>query len=183
MHDVYSKTLRFETSDKAALAVVDMSVAYDANYLSRMFKDSGRRGLLLTDNRSTVIIQDEFTLTADKKHTVYWFGHTPKGMECTISDDGRTAILTMDGKSLLVQIVLPEDATYDFTFSFGPADYLPETGLSQVELEYSRVGLGKLSAKGTNLSGEIKLAVVCRLLSSGASGYVYTDIDDWNVNA
>ena len=183
MHDVYSETLRFETSEKAALAVVDMSVAYDATYLSRMVKGSGRRGLLLTDNRSTVIIQDEFTLTADKKHTVYWFGHTPKGMECTISDDGKTAILTMDGKSLLVQIVLPKDAKYDFTFSFGPADYLPETGLSQVELEYSRVGLGKLSAKGTNLSGEIKLAVVCRLLSSGASGYVYTDIDDWDVNA
>lgn len=181
MHDVYSKTLRYESGKNAGLAIVDMSVAYDAPYLSRMVKGSGRRGLLLTENRSTVVIQDEFTLTADQKHTVYWFGHTIKGMECVISDDKQTAILTKDGKSMLVQIVKPKGATYNFEFSFGPADYLPETGLSSVDLEYSRVGLGKLSAKGTNLSGTIKLAIVCRLLSSGPSSYTYTDLDDWKV--
>ncbi len=182
MHDVYSATLRFESGTNSALAVVDMSVAYDASYLSRMVKGSGRRGLLLTENRSTVVIQDEFTLTADKKHVVYWFGHTPQGTEATISDDGKTAILTVDGKSMLCQIVVPDGATYDFKFSFGPADYLPETGLSTVDGEYSRVGLGKLIAKGTNLSGTIKLAIVCRLLSSGPSSYTYIDIDDWKVD-
>ncbi len=182
MHAVYSKTLRYESGKNSALAIVDMSVAYDAPYLDRMVKNSGRRGLLLTENRSTVIIQDEFTLTPTKKHTVYWFGHTPKGMECSISDDGKTAVLTMDGKSLLVQIVTPKDATYDFKFSFGPADYLPETGLTSVEGEYSRVGLGKLIAKGVNLSGTIKLAVVCRLLSDGPSSYTYTNLDDWKVD-
>ena len=182
LHDVYSKTLRFESGKNSALAVVDMSVAYDAPYLSRMVKGTGFRGLLFTENRSTVIIQDEFQLTADKKHTVYWFGHTPKGMECVVSEDGHTAILTMDGKSLLVQLVFPKGAAYDFKFSFGPADYLPETGLSSVDKEYSRVGLGKLSAKGVNLSGTIKFAVVCRLLSSGPSSYTYTDIADWKVD-
>ncbi len=182
LHDVYSKTLRYESGTNSALAIVDMSVAYDAPYVDRMVKGSGRRGLLLTENRSTVVIQDEFTLTPTKKHTVYWFAHTPRGMECTISDDGKTAILTMDGKSMLVQLVTPKGATYDFNFSFGPADYLPETGLSSVELEYSRVGLGKLIAKGVNLSGTVKFAVVCRLLSSGASSYTYTNLDDWKVD-
>lgn len=182
LHAVYSKTLRFESGENSALAIVDMSVAYDAPYLSRMVKGSGRRGLLLTENRSTVVIQDEFTLTADKKHVVYWFGHTPKGMECTISDDGKSAILTMDGKSMLAQIVVPKGATYDFNFSFGPADYLPETGLTTVDKEYSRVGWGKLIAKGVNLSGTIKLAIVCRPLTAGASSYTYTNLDDWKVD-
>lgn len=182
MHDVYSETLRFESGTNSALAVIDMSVAYDATYLSRMVKGSGRRGLLLTENRSTVIIQDEFTLTNDQKHTVYWFAHTYKGMECSISDDGKTAILTLDGKSMLCQIVLPKGATYDFNFSFGPADYLAETGLSTQDGEYSRVGLSKLIAKGVNLSGTIKLAIVCRPLYLGESSYTYTNIDDWKVD-
>ena len=181
LHDVYSETLRFESGENAALAIVDMSVAYDAEYLSRMVKGTGRRGLLLTENRSTVVIQDEFTLTADKKHTVYWFGHTPKGAEAEISDDGKTAIITVDGKSMLCQIVVPKGATYDFKFSFGPADYLPETGLSTQDKEYSRVGMGKLIAKGVNLTGTIKLAVVCRPLSAGVSSYTYTNLDDWTV--
>ena len=41
-------------------------------------------------------------------------------------------------------------------------------------------GIG--SAKGVNLSGTIKFAVVCRLLSSGPSSYTYTDIADWKVD-
>lgn len=181
LHDVYSETVRFESGTNSALAIIDMSVAYDATYLSRMVKGSGFRGVLLTENRSTVIIQDEFTLTSDKKHTVYWFAHTIKGAEAQITDK-HTAIITVDGKSMLCQIVLPKDATYDFEFSYGPATYLAETGLTTQDGEYSRAGLGKLIAKGVNLSGTIKLAVVCRPLYRGASSYTYTNLDDWKVD-
>lgn len=178
-----SELSRFESSTDSALAVVDMGCAYRE-------AASGIRGMLVTDDRSTVIIQDEIKFNDNSNHTVYWMGHvgytTVNGQKVsakiTISEDKKSAVIELDGKSLLCTIVVPEGYESDFYFEVQSANYLPETGLKNGINEYSREGIQKLVAKSTNAKGEIKLAIVCRLLSDGPYNYEWTDIADWKVD-
>lgn len=144
---------------------------------------NGVRGLLFTENRSTVIIQDEMWLNNSyaSSNKVLWMGHVDKGAKITIADDGQSALIRLNGKTLLVDIVVPEGYTGKWHFETQAADYLPETGLVMTPGEDSRDGYQKLVAicDGTN---EIKLAIVCKLLSSGPHNYTWTDIDDWKAD-
>ena len=81
------------------------------------------------------------------------------------------------GKSAF-SIVLPEGCETEWKFEIRSADYLPETGLVMTPGEYNRDGYQKLVAVAKDCS-EIKLAVVCRLLSDGPHNYTWTDINDW----
>ena len=182
LYSAVSELTRFESSEDSALAVVDMGCAYREAL-------NGVRGMLVTDDRSTVIIQDEITFNDNSAHTVYWMGHvgytTVNGQrvsaEITISEDRKSAVIELEGKSLLCTIVVPEGYESDFYFEVQSANYLPETGLTNGRNEYSREGIQKLVAKSTNCTGEIKLAIVCRLLSDGPYDYTWTDIADWTV--
>ena len=178
-----SELSRFESSTDSALAVVDMGCAYRE-------ASKGIRGMLVTDDRSTVIIQDEIKFNDNNNHTVYWMAHvgysTIDGQKVSakikIAQDKKSAIVELDGKSLLCTIVVPEGYESDFYFEVQSANYLPETGLTTAPGEYSRDGIQKLVAKSTNAKGEIKLAIVCRLLSDGPYDYKWTDIADWKVD-
>ena len=143
-------------------------------------KRNGIRGMYVTENRSTVVIQDEMWLNAPAKK-VYWMGHVAEGAKVTVSDDMQSALVQLDGKTLLVQIVVPDGYTGTWRFETQAADYLPETGLVMVPGEAPRDGLQKLVAISEGTS-EIKLAVVCKLLSAGPHSYTWTDIEDWTVD-
>ncbi len=184
-----SNILGYGTSTDSAYAVVDMGSAYgyydvnktNENGALNMTSPTGKRGLLVTDNRSTVIIQDEMDLTAfgRETNTVYWNGHVVNGGVITISDDGQTALISYNGHSLLCEIVVPEGYANTWKFESRSADYLRETGLFMQPGEYSRDGKQKLVATAT-VGNDVKIAVVCRLLSSGPYNYTWTDIDNWD---
>jgi hypothetical protein len=138
---------------------------------------NGKRGMLVTENRTCVVIQDEMWL--DRPATkVMWMGHVPEGAKIEVSEDKKSALIKADGKTLLVQIVVPEGYTGNWYFESQAADYLPETGLVMTPGEYNRDGLQKLVCIGENIA-EIKLAVVCKLLSGGPHSYTWTDMDEW----
>lgn len=170
-----SQLLRFESGETSALAVVDMGCAYmEADNR----KNQGIRGMMVTDNRSTVVIQDEMKLS--NSHTVMWMGHVVVGAVITVSDDKQTALISYEGKTLLCSIVLPEGCETEWKFEIRSADYLPETGLVMTPGEYNRDGYQKLVAVAKNCS-DVKLAVVCRLLSDGPHNYEWTDINNWEI--
>ena len=135
--------------------------------------------MMVVDNRSTVVIQDEMQLTG--KHTVLWMGHVVVGAKITVSDDKKSALISYEGKTLLCSIVVPEGCETDWKFEIRSADYLPETGLVMTPGEYNRDGYQKLVAVAKNCS-EVKMAVVCRLLSDGPHNYTWTDIENWQVD-
>lgn len=200
-YSAISNIIGYGTSAKSAYAVVDMGCAYgfydinkEAEAKERLGSDykfsdgqfnmtspTGKRGLLIIDNRSTVIIQDEMDLTAlgNDTNSVLWNGHIINGGVITISDDGQTALISYDGHSLLCEIVVPDGYEYTWKFESRSADYLRETGLFLSPGEYSRDGKQKLVATAT-VGNDVKLAVVCRLLSAGPHSYTWTDIDSWN---
>jgi hypothetical protein len=184
-----SQILAFRSGKTSAFAVIDMGCAYgfydqkknNPNGLLNMVIPEGKRGLLLTENRTTVIIQDEMDLSVfgNETNTVLWMGHIVKGGVITVSDDKKAALISYNGNTLMCSIVVPEGSNVDWKFESRSADYLRETGLVLTPGEYSRDGKQKLVAVGT-VGNELRLAVVCRLLSAGPHNYTWTDMADWD---
>jgi len=98
-----SQITTFESGYDGGYVTVDMLDAY-ANFGAT----SAKRGLMLFDNRSRVLLRDE--LTCSSVSEVYWFAHTQA--EITISSDGKTAELTLNGKKLIAQISEPSNAVF-----------------------------------------------------------------------
>ena len=101
-------TAKCQISDYRSLpdggyAVVDMTDAYDIYGAT-----SVKRGMMLFDGRSRVLLRDE--ITCKSASTLYWFAHTQASI--SISPDGKTATLTQGGKTLLAQIASPSNATF-----------------------------------------------------------------------
>lgn len=69
---------------------------------------SWRRGWRLFGHRREVLIQDE--VTTDEPADAWWFGHT--AADIAISEDGRSATLSLAGRELLARIVAPGTATF-----------------------------------------------------------------------
>lgn len=190
-YSAISNIIDYATTDSTAYGVIDMSSAYgfydttkealNGQSALNMTNPSGKRGILVTDNRTTVIIQDEMDLSVFKQesNTIIWNAHIIKGGTITVSDDGQSALITYNGSSLLCEIVLPDGYEGEWHFESRSADYLRETGLSLQPGEYSRDGKQKLVAVGT-VGNDLKIAVVCRLLSAGPHSYNWTDIDNWS---
>ncbi len=166
-----SSIQKYSSGENSAYGVIDMGVAYhDAT--------SGIRGMYITENRNTVVIQDEIRLR-DLNNKVYWMGHVKKGSEIEITEDKTTALITYEGLTLVASIVVPEGYEDIFEFRRMSANYLQETGLVTCTGEYDRSGLSKLVVYSENCPKDLKLAVVFRLLNDGPHSYTWTPIDEW----
>ena len=98
---------RVESNDSTGIAILDTAAAYkDIASVT-----SSKRGLLFTDNRSTVIIQDEVHL--EEATTVRWGAHTPGTI--TVSEDGRSAIIRNGDNAYLYCEIVSDDPTLRFT--------------------------------------------------------------------
>jgi len=134
----------YASSYDGGYATVDMYDAYDSYGVT-----SANRGLLLFDNRSRVLLRDELTCSTPSE--VYWFAHTMA--EITISEDGKTAELTQNGKTLLAQISEPSDAVFTVMDAQPLVDYSLKP-----ENEKSREGIRKLAIHLENvISTEISV--------------------------
>jgi len=99
------------TSDNTAFGILDMTDVY-ATVLDKNEKpliSDAKRGIMLTDNRCRVIVQDEVKLKGTTEF--YWFANTDAGIK--ISKDGRSVVLNMDGDEMLVRMIeAPADAKF-----------------------------------------------------------------------
>ena len=85
----FAPVTRFESKDKGAISVLDMTNTYSEN------ANSAKRGFMLCDDRRNVLIRDELQLMGDTD--VYWFMHTDADIEIK---DANTVILTKNGRKL-----------------------------------------------------------------------------------
>ena len=98
-----AKQIAHGTSANTAFGVFDMTTT-NADY------EAAKRGLMLTDNRRRVIVQDE--VTAKKPSEFYWFANTDANVK--IAPDGKSALLTIDNHNMLVRIIkAPEEAKFE----------------------------------------------------------------------
>ncbi len=98
--EYYAQVIRSDSSDNKAYGIIDMTQT-NADYID------AKRGFMLTDNRETMIIQDE--IKANKPSEFYWFANTHA--DVTLAADGKSAFLEMGEKMMLVRITQgPADA-------------------------------------------------------------------------
>ncbi len=88
-----AKIFDFASNELSAMAKIDLSRVYKSDAVSVI------RGLKLFDNRSTVMVQDEFVMR--DYSTVYWSAHTEAKIDI-IND--KLARLTVNGKSVYAMI-------------------------------------------------------------------------------
>ncbi len=140
------------SNSERAYAVVDMTSTNDAFLRAK-------RGVLLTDRRTTVVIQDELVLKAES--ILCWTVYTPAAV--TLYGGGKYAKLEKDGQILLCKI----------------------GGLGQAHFNVESVAnsdLSRLTIRVT-VKERARLSVACRLLSEGESIrqklYESTPISTW----
>lgn len=84
---------------------------------------SYKRGLFLGDDKTSLTIRDEIKPKSDS-NTIYWFMHTQA--DISISDDGKTAVLTNGNKKIIVKA---DTSQANWTFGEMEANYLyPKVG-------------------------------------------------------
>ena len=98
-----TKVIDFKTSPASAFTIMDLTPAYAAH------ASSVKRGIALTENRQSVVIEDEITNT--NPTAIYWFAHTKAAI--TLSSNKKSALLSQHGKKYMATIVAPAGAIFE----------------------------------------------------------------------
>ncbi len=129
--------VEMRSSEDRVYAIVDMSATSDK--LVR-----AKRGVMLTDDRSVAVIQDEAVLA--ESGVAIWHAYTPAAVE--LSRSGRVARLCMNGKILVCRLCgIGAPATFE-------VESLGESGLSHL---FVRV----------EVKDRLRMAVACHLARDG----------------
>ncbi len=86
-----AEVISFEETEDGAVTLIDMSNAYKMNKAKTVTREFS-----LYNNRTSLRITD--SIECKKESEIYWFMHTKADIE--ISKDGKSAILTKNGKQL-----------------------------------------------------------------------------------
>lgn len=129
---------------RGAYTILDMTSAYkDTN--------SVKRGIILSNDRSVVTIRDELDLGANSE--LYWFAHTKADIE--VSEDGKSATLTIGNKQLYAQLASDTDAT------FSVMDALPLSTSPQHSGQNKNSGVRKLTIHANGVkNGYIQVSFI-----------------------
>ncbi len=179
-HDASANITKYGSNKHGSYAVLDQTAVYGAT--------SAQRGILLTNDRKTFVVQDEITLSSAQ--TLYWFGHLLDSIQIDISADGRTAYL-FDGNSTIRCTLVSTDSSLAFSemdcaYADGNMvlDYTTEDLYYSVNLggqqqnDYS--GWHKLAIKcSAKASTALKFAVVIEEIAPGDSTPVGYTLDNW----
>ena len=131
------------------------------------------RGLLLTEDRSVVVIQDE--LAFEKEQSAYWFAHYDKNeiKSVSLSEDGRQLYMSAVGNdekeyTLRLSIAGDDSLTFSLTSCYDfvlPATYRPGTSESLGgQPEHSRESFGRIAVALRGCS-EYSFAVVIEMVN------------------
>lgn len=169
---------KFETSEKGAYAISDITAAY--SFIATKYE----RGIKLDDDRTRAIVQDEIVLS--KPADLYWCSQT-KADTIELSEDNRRAVLTINGKKLLAKI-LSEGGTFEVTdaVTLNPeqrdaAEY-KNPGAHKLAIYYPQFEEGTISVGFTPIYGDESdsefgevVPLAAWTVSEGSFAYAETD--------
>lgn len=159
---------RYESNDISALAVTDLTDAYSDKVTSAV------RGIKMTNNRKSIVLQDEIRCINPSE--IYWGVHTPA--DVTLSDDGKTAMLSIDGNMMEARIL-----SKDGTFSLLEAKPLPQC--YQLDGQTENKGITKLTVHFENIETVDLTVCFTPLGRKGGEVKAYPEvkaIDDWTLD-
>lgn len=130
--------VKFAAANDGAFSITDLTNAYRGT--------PARRGVGLFD-RSRVVVQDELRLA--RETDVWWFMHTRAAIELT--DGGRTATLTQNGKTLRATLLAPSSGSFSVVeaaplpSSPKPSENTPNAGLRKLAVNLRASGQTTIS--------------------------------------
>ncbi len=166
--DSFTPVIKYESKPYGCIACVDMCEANGKDKVKKAL-----RGLQLTNNRKTVVVQDE--IVAVEPSEIYWFAHITKDISIECSADGKKAVLSKNGYKLNVEIICSES---DAKFEIMPAVKLPSSEPMH-ELESKNENYYKLAIHLANVSA-LNMAVIFQF-EEDAFKYEMTPIDEWKI--
>lgn len=171
------------TNEHGSYAILNNTSVYYGNAIT------AKRGMLITNDRKTVVIQDEVNFGVSVQD-VTWIAHTAQNI--SLSDDERTAYLIStdeNGNEYVLRATMLTTSK-DFKFSvvsaetpilettYGPTDSVALGGAA----EYSRKGIKRLVIE-CKQAVRFNVAVVLEMVESSGSkepvGYEWVDLYNW----
>ena len=166
---------RFENDNKGGIAVLDMSAVYNG-----LGAEKAKRGLFFTDDRSSVVIRDEITLS-EANSTVYSFFLTDTAVE--IAEDRQTATLThISGQQMQMEFITTGNgnatlgcgpATRELLGTTSPINVAP--GNDDDKYDAENPNLNRIYVKLEGASGDV--AITVKLTPIGVKS---TPVSDYN---
>ena len=174
----------FFADDNVGIGIVDMQSIYEEE------TNSAQRGIYLDKNNFGMIVQDELEFKEAGGNNLYWFMHTKADIE--LVDEGRSAILTQNGKRLWVGIL-----EGDVAFEVMPATPLPTSpnpdtweenlandgSSTNPQKQNANTGIQKLAIHDTDAGGSYRISVYMVPLEDGQNlpqnTPTVTPIDTW----
>lgn len=166
--DSFAPIIKYESDIHGCIAAVDMCEANGKDKVKKAL-----RGLQLTNNRRTVVVQDE--IVAVEPSEIYWFAHITKDISIETSADGKKAVLSKNGYKLNVELICSEP---DAKFEIMPAVKLPSSEPTH-ELESKNENYYKLAIHLANVS-ELNMAVIFQF-EEDSFKYEMTPVDEWKI--
>lgn len=156
--------IKHSFGEDESYAIGDMTNVYTSDKGVKSFL----RGVKLDNNRTRVTVQDKFVL--DKPAEMYWFAHTRADIE--LSDDKKSAILTLNGKKLIAKIINGDNA------EFSVMDAKPLETSPVIEGQNPNDGIRKLTIHIENCESN-EICVTFVPLSESESGNNYLPLEQW----
>ena len=159
-----SRIERYDEDESSAYAIVDLTPSYAT------WTTSAKRGMLMTDDKRSLIIRDEFTVKEPSE--VYWFMHTDAEIRPV---DDNTLYLIKNGKS----VKLTYACSAGSELSIMEAEPLPtspqlsqtgNTGVKKVAIKMAATG-------STNIT--VKLSPMFEAAEN--SPLIHTPLEDWSL--
>lgn len=137
-----------------SFAVIDNGEVYGDDLVK-----TAKRGMLLTNDRKTVVIQDEVEFTSPQD--AFWCAHFQSSkIKAEISEDGKSCILSHeDGSAVAVKLLCDDDVKFEITDCY--TFLLSGTGTYEGEYnraEYSRLVIRFKDASAINCAVSIEPA-------------------------
>ena len=179
------KIIDYGMNEHGSYTIIDQTEVYGSDYVSYAY-----RGMFVTNDRKTVIIQDEVSMVGIE--SLYWFAHFRDSIvkSYSVAADGRSAVLRDgDGRAVRLSIV---SKSLDFKFEVMDCYtffLLGDTGTVNKDYsinhggvqEHDRSGFHKLAIRGDNVLS-FNVAVVIEMIDEEDPidvGYEWTPMADW----
>lgn len=158
-----ARIVRHGFSDASSFAIGDLSNAYRSDFGVIKYE----RGVALLKKTGVAVIADEAAF--EKAADAYWFAHTRAEIE--ISEDGRRAVLTQNGKRLFARIIRGDG------LCFSVMDAVPLPHSPVINGQKANEGIKKLTVE---IRGKKEISLLIAFSVNEDFAVEYTPLDKWN---
>ena len=170
----------FVNKEKGSYAIAPLTSYYKDESAGVKYADSAARGIMLADEKRSVVIRDEIKGMPLDENQVYWFMQM-EGVEVEIAADKKSAILRKGGVDVHLQVA--SDNATDFEITLTEAcELVPDTTIYKYDKQKVNTGWQRLAIifkAGKDLNINVKMSRLGDPM--GDTPIEEISLADWNI--